>query len=94
MEIAEIAQALSSKTRVRLLHIVSKRSMTSSDAHEQYQEKYSSPTRRESIYRELENLVDSGLVTKEYRGDQKELVYTTSYDGIYFDIPNMDVEMS
>lgn len=93
MEITEVAHALSSKTRVRLLHIVSKESVSSSDAHKRYQAEYNSPTRRESIYRELENLVDAGLVKKEYQSDEKSLTYTATSKEICFDISKLEVEM-
>jgi len=92
MEITTAAHALSSETRIRLLQIITATPSSSAEAFDQYQIQYQSPMRRESIYRELEKLVDAGLATKRYDQDKKELVYAGQADVICFDIAQESVE--
>jgi DNA-binding transcriptional ArsR family regulator len=86
MEVTSVGHALSSETRVRLLRLIHRESMTSSQAFEQYQEEFNSPKYRESIYRELEELVEARLIEKQYDSEDKQLVYAVDSDIICYDI--------
>lgn len=93
MEFTTVAHALSSETRIRLLRIITEDPASSAEAFEQYQNQYDSPTRRESIYRELEKLADAGLATKQYESEDKKLVYAGRADLVCFDISQESVEL-
>ncbi len=86
MELMEVAHALSSRTRVRLLQIVLDTPVTSAEAFEQYRAEYESPSRREYIYRELEHLAEVGLLEKRYESDDKELVYVGRGKSVSLDV--------
>lgn len=86
MELTTVAHTLASETRVRLLRILSENPSTSAEAFNQYAQMYDSPKRRESIYRELENLADAGLVTKQYESEEKKLVYSSGGDVVCLDV--------
>lgn len=91
MELTDVAHALSSQTRVRLLQIALDVPVSSTEAFERYQSKYESPSRRESIYRELENLAEAGLLEKRYESEDKELVYIGRGEIVCLDVVEGDV---
>jgi Fe2+ or Zn2+ uptake regulation protein len=93
MELTEVAHALSSQTRVRLLQIALDMPVSSAEAFEQYQAEYESPSRRESIYRELENLAEAGLLEKRYESEDKELVYAGRGDIVRLDVVRESVSL-
>lgn len=93
MDITDVANVLNTHTRVRLLRLVTQQPLTSSEAHQIYTQKYSSPTRRESIYRELEKLAETKLVAKEYQNEQKQLVYFGTTEEIQIDIVENKVRL-
>lgn len=94
MDVTSVAHALSSETRVRLLALLHEKKLTSSEAFELYNENYDSPKRRESVYRELENLVDAGLVEKKYQSSSKKLMYAVKADTVCFDLGSGDVDIT
>lgn len=75
MDITELGKAVSSKTRVRILQLLSENSYTASGLHKKYIDEFDDDKHRESIYRELENLVDLGLLEKEYESKNSSLIY-------------------
>lgn len=93
MDVTSVAHALSSETRVRLLALLHQQPMTSSDAFDVYQATFDSPKYRESIYRELENLVEAGLVEKRYESGEKRLMYVVEQDIVCFDLETSNVRM-
>jgi Fe2+ or Zn2+ uptake regulation protein len=62
-------------------------------AHEKYNETFDEGKHRESIYRELEKLVESGLVKKDYSQKEKRLVYNLQYCSAEIDFLTGTVEM-
>lgn len=93
MEFTEVAHALSSRTRVRLMQIVLDSPVSSAEAFQRYQSQYDTPSHRESIYRELENLAETGLLEKRYESEEKELVYVARDDTVCLDMREMVVSM-
>jgi len=93
MELTEVAHTLSSQTRVRLLQIALDTPVSSVEAFEQYQAEYESPSRRESIYRELENLAEAGLLEKRYESKEKGLVYSGRGGIVCLDVVRENVSL-
>lgn len=90
MNIQEVSQALSNPTRINLIRMVGERPLSASDAHKKYIEDYEDK-KRESIYRELENLVDASLLTKSYNSDEKELQYRLTYEQLEVNLVETEV---
>lgn len=78
MDLSTFGSALSNPTRVELLSLLSDTSGTASDLADRYNERYDDTKHRESIYRELEKLVEVGLLDKEYDTEARELQYSLS----------------
>lgn len=93
MNIEDVGAALSNLTRVRLLRILSDTSHTASSAHEEYDRRFSDSKHRESVYRELENLVEQGLVEKHYETESKELRYTPRFTRLELDLEQSEVRV-
>jgi len=91
MELRQVAKALSNPTRINLLKIISENPRTAAETHRVYLEEYEDK-RRESIYRELELLVDANLIAKQYDGDDKGIKYHTLYENLIINIPAGRVE--
>ncbi|WP_457550061.1 hypothetical protein [Archaeoglobus sp.] len=82
-EISKVAKALSSITRLRLINIVSKfNGLTAIEIYKIYKDTYNDFKYRESIYRELEKLVDAKILKKEYDKDSKRLIYKLNIKNI------------
>lgn len=82
MDAVDAGKALSNNTRVRLLQILSDESLSATEAKEKHNTRFDEDTRRESIYRELEKLVELGFLNKDYDSEEKSLVYTLRFDSI------------
>ncbi|WP_135851483.1 helix-turn-helix domain-containing protein [Halorussus salinus] len=92
MEITQIGKALSSETRIKILDIVSENGHSSIETFEKYGEEYEDDKRRETIYRELENLVKAGLLSKEYDETDSQIVYRLKHQGLVINIDSVTVE--
>jgi len=93
VNINQAGSALSNPTRVRLLSLLSEQDYSASTAHEEYNERFEDDKHRESIYRELENLVEYGLLTKNYQTEEKELRYSLRYERLEIDLTTSDVDV-
>lgn len=93
MNIEAVGTALSNSTRVRLLRILSDSSHTASSAHREYDRRFSDGKHRESVYRELEKLVERGLVDKHYETESKELRYSLRCRRLELDLGESEVEV-
>lgn len=93
MEINEFGSALANPTRVRLISILSEDDYSASSAHKEYSKRFDDEKHRESIYRELENLVEYGLLTKEYRTEDKELQYSLRYERLEIDLIDSSINI-
>jgi Fe2+ or Zn2+ uptake regulation protein len=86
MELTSIGGALSNETRVKILNLISAEDKSSIATHEEYKKRFSDSKHRETIYRELENLVESGLVEKYYDDQEQQLKYSLSHEKILIDL--------
>lgn len=91
MDLQEVSQALSNPTRINLIQMIREDPMSASIAHKRYIESYEDK-KRESIYRELENLVDASLVTKEYNTEEKKIEYSLAHEHLRVDLIQIAVE--
>jgi DNA-binding transcriptional ArsR family regulator len=92
VDITEIGSALSNPTRVRLLQLLSEGDYTASSAHKAYNENFSDDKHRESIYRELENLVEHGFLDKNYEMNDKELQYSLRLERFEVNLANSEIK--
>jgi Fe2+ or Zn2+ uptake regulation protein len=93
VDINDVGTALSNPTRVRLLQLLSESDYTASTAHEEYNGRFNDEKHRESIYRELENLVDHGFLDKDYETEYKELRYSLRHERLELNLPEAEVEI-
>lgn len=85
MEVTEVGKALGSRTRISILSLLADGARSSIETFEQYDDAHEDKKRRETIYRELENLVEAGLVAKEYDEEDGKIVYRLRHNKIVFD---------
>jgi|SRR6056297_1572470 len=85
MEATVVGKALGSRTRIRILRLLSGGARSSIETFEEYGKTYEDDKRRETIYRELENLVEAGLVAKNYDEADGKIVYNLRHGQILFD---------
>lgn len=92
MDIAEVAAALSDRTRLRLLEIIhDKGPISSKRAHEEFVRRFDD-RRRESIYKALEKLVDAGILVKTYDREGEGLVYEIAYKRVIIDLHTLEIQ--
>ena len=91
MNLQEVSQALSNPTRVNLIEMIGEQPLSASIAHKKYIETYEDK-KRESIYRELENLVDASLVTKKYNTEEKKIEYSLTQEYLGIDLVETRIE--
>lgn len=91
MDLHQVSKALSNPTRLNLLHIVGEEPCSAAEAHRAYIQDYEDK-QRESIYRELEILVDASLLYKEYSNDEKEIQYHLSHEKLVIDLLDGSIE--
>jgi len=91
MEVVTAGSVLSNSTRVNLLKLLAEGPLSATEAHEAYVDRYDSK-HRESIYRELENLVEDGFVDKNYSEARRSLLYHLRVSELHFDITEGTVE--
>lgn len=91
MNVQQVSQALSNPTRLNLLELVGAEPCSAAEAHRKYVETYDE-MKRESIYRELENLVDASLLYKEYSSDAKELRYHLAHERLLIRLPDCTID--
>lgn len=92
VDISRIGSALSNPTRVNLLQLLSEGDYGAVEAYEVYNDTFEDEKHRESIYRELENLVDVGLIEKDYNQDRKQLTYSLHYRTVKIGLEDGKVE--
>ncbi len=71
MEITKIGKALSNETRIKILGLISQDDRSSIETYREYQNEFADDKHRETIYRELEHLVEVNLVEKYYDDEEK-----------------------
>lgn len=80
--VIEVAQALSSETRLNLIGVIGNRSLSLYEISNQFE----SGIHRESIYRALERLVKAGILLKLYNEMKKRYEYSIKNHQITLDI--------
>lgn len=91
MELKQVGNALANDTRLRLLRLVAEKHDSAVEIHRRYIDEHDDEKHRESIYRALEILVDSQLLSKEYR-DGQGLIYRLNHDRLSIDLHTTTVE--
>lgn len=83
MNVNQIGNMLKSKTRVNILKILDDRSLRAIDVYNEYKALFKANAKhREFIYKELERLVESGILEKKYNADIKGLTYKLKFKKI------------
>ena len=82
MDIIKVCGALSSDKRLKILNILSESDHTAVELYKKFTSKFDSRAHRETIYRDLEQLHQSGLITKSYDNIKKRLYYHLQTDEI------------
>jgi len=93
MQLNELAKALSSETRLKIIKILSERELSALEVYEAYERAYKEGKHRESIYRELEKLVEANILKKVYNEKEKKIVYKLAIQKIIVDLPTQRVEI-
>ena len=93
MQLNELAKALSSETRLKIIKILSEKELSALEVHEVYERTYKEGKHRESIYRELEKLVEVNILKKIYNEKEKKIVYKLAIQKIVIDLPTQRVEI-
>ncbi|HNU35378.1 MAG TPA: transcriptional repressor [Methanomassiliicoccales archaeon] len=86
MEIEEVAKALSSDTRLKILRLLAEGEASAVHVYKLYNEKFSDRRERATIYRELEVLYKSNFLVKTYKEESKEIVYRLAARSISLDL--------
>lgn len=86
MDVTEVGKALSNGTRVKILRLLADGPRSSIETHERYEERYEEGKRRETIYRELETLVDAGILTKEYNETAGQIEYRMKHGRLLIEL--------
>jgi DNA-binding transcriptional ArsR family regulator len=86
MDIEEVAKALSSDTRLKILKMLAEGEASAVHVYKMYNERFSDRRERATIYRELEVLYKSNFLVKTYKEESKEIVYRLSARSINIDL--------
>lgn len=87
MKVTDLGNALRSQTRLNILKILDKKSLRAIDVYNEYKVLFSSDAKhRESIYKELERLVDAGILNKRYDRNKKGIIYALRFQTIHIDL--------
>ncbi|WP_094228524.1 hypothetical protein [Methanolobus psychrotolerans] len=80
-----------SETRREILNILSKKDMSATSLYNNMQS--SKIKYRQTIYKELQFLVDVGALEKYYDNDSKQLMYKLIVSKIVIDLKNMNIDV-
>ena len=95
MQVTHLGNALRSQTRVNILKILDKNSLRAIDVYNKYKALFRNEAKhREFIYKELERLVDTGLLDKEYNRKIKGITYTLKFHNVCVNLLTGDVTVS
>lgn len=75
VDILQVCSSLSSDKRLKIINILREEDQTAVELYKKFTAKYDPKAHRETIYRDLELLHGSGLVTKEYDDTKKRIYY-------------------
>jgi DNA-binding transcriptional ArsR family regulator len=92
MDVTKVGKAISNGTRVKILRILADSPRSSIETYERYEAKHAEGKHRETIYRELENLVEAGLLTKTYNETASQIEYSLEQRRLLIDLAHGTVE--
>jgi Fe2+ or Zn2+ uptake regulation protein len=90
VEIVKVCNGLSSIKRLKIVKVLSDGDHTATEVFRKLSQHYSK-VHRETIYRDLEVLLESGLVKKSYDTTTKKLTYHLATRKIIIDLNNQQV---
>lgn len=88
----KIVRALNSDARRSLLRLAQDKPMTALEFHKKMETSEFYHSYKESTYKDLQMLVETGLVEK-YRDGNSDILYRSRVDQIILDLDNMKVEI-
>lgn len=91
--IYKIVRALDNDLRLLILDKLNGISMTEKELFETLRKERLDLKYRESLYRQIEMLVQAGLVKKYYDTDKRRICYTCEASRIFIDLNAMDVNV-
>jgi len=86
MEIEEVAKALSTDTRLKILKVLAEGEASAINVYKRYNERFPDRRERTTIYRELEVLFSCNILVKSYNEGSKEIVYRLAARSINLDL--------
>jgi len=93
MEVTQIGNILRSRTRVNILRILGEKSLRAVDVYKEYKTTFKKEAKhREFIYKELERLVESGILDKKYDREIKGITYNMKVKKITVNLLNGEIE--
>ncbi len=90
--VKEVSKKLSSETRLKIIKILDENQLSFREVRNIYEDKYKD-IRRETVYRELENLREANIVSKRYDEEKKVLLYSLEYDLVKINLSSMELEL-
>ena len=93
MEITKIGKALSNETRIKILSLISRDDRSSIETYREYRNEFADDKHRETIYRQLEHLVEVNLVEKYYDDEDQQLKYSLCCRKLLVDLNIGEVEV-
>jgi len=91
-EIKKVCKALSSETRLKIIELISQKKYTAVGLYKEYNNVYSDAKQRETIYRELEKLVEAGILEKDYNKDTKNIEYGLGISKLTIDLIKLKLD--
>jgi len=91
MKILEVSKALSSPRRLEIISILSDKQLSAVNVYKLLK-KTGKNYPRESVYRSLEILVDSGVLEKKYYQSSKEIKYSIKSRHLILDLLELNIK--
>lgn len=89
MDIESLGFALKSETRRLIIIVLSEKPLSSVKVYRKLIGEFQVSLKRETIYKELEKLVDFKIIEKNYNQNMKEIQYELKYRKILIDLSKM-----
>ncbi|MHA1248895.1 MAG: ArsR/SmtB family transcription factor [Candidatus Helarchaeota archaeon] len=93
MMIIKVLKALSSKTRLRIINLLTSKELSAIEIYRLYIMKYNERISRESIYKATEKLVNANLITKNYDRKNKKIVYKLNFEKLEIDFKTLKINL-
>jgi len=93
VNIVKVLRVLASERRLKILGIMNRTNQTSAELHRKFNSRYGEKYPRETIYRDLELLVNTGIVAKNYDRGDKKLYYTLTTEKVAIDLRTPEIKI-